>query len=541
MSPPPDATIFIAGGRVVPGTKLNGVYEVETALAPGGMGEVYKGHEIFSGKKVAIKFIRRELEENPDARQMFLNEGHSLGELHHDAIVRCFPLSVDPTLGRVYLPMEFVEGPSLADLVDAGPLSLAEGRLLLRRIAAGLQAAHERRIFHRDVSPDNIIVPDRDMSRAKIIDFGIARSTETGAVTVIGAGFAGKHNYVSPEQCGLYGGDVLAQSDIYSLGLVLAGALLGKPLDMGGSLAQVTTKRQVVPDLGAIDPAIRPVIEAMLRPDPRHRPASMSAVIDLLAPTTVALPRKRDAPVRPWVPLAAGLLVAAAAVGVWASGWNPFHHETVADVQAHMRRFAADYAAPPCTLVTADEIGAISAAFTGFGADPAALGGFAEAFHQRFGLSPDMTSAAIAAPQQCAVLDFGRTAARSGAPTPGLALISPAGPRHTLKSGRIVSGTIDAAAEASVTLLRVDENGTVQDLTGSIKVNGAERTFQARLDRSPDGAAGAQPQLLLALASASALPLPPLPATTATFFTDLAVAAPKLKAGAALAVFNLEK
>ena len=92
----PEPTVFLAG-RIGAGTTLNGVYEVESSLAPGGMGEVYKGHEIFSGKKVALKFIRRELEENPDARQMFVNEGNSLAELHHDAIVRCFPLSVDPS------------------------------------------------------------------------------------------------------------------------------------------------------------------------------------------------------------------------------------------------------------------------------------------------------------------------------------------------------------------------------------------------------------------------------------------------------------
>jgi serine/threonine-protein kinase len=80
----------------------------------------------------------------------------------------------------------------------------------MRRIAAGLQVAHECGIIHRDVSPDNIILPGGDVSRAKIIDFGIARSTQLSDGTVIGSGFAGKYNYVSPEQLGLFGGDVSA-------------------------------------------------------------------------------------------------------------------------------------------------------------------------------------------------------------------------------------------------------------------------------------------------------------------------------------------
>ena len=109
----------------------------------------------------------------------------------------------------------------------------------MRRIASGLQAAHERGIIHRDVSPDNIIVPLGDVTRAKIIDFGIARSTKMGDKTIIGSGFAGKDNYVSPEQVGLYGSEVTAKSDIYSLGLLLFYALTGQKLDMGGSQFQL--------------------------------------------------------------------------------------------------------------------------------------------------------------------------------------------------------------------------------------------------------------------------------------------------------------
>ena len=139
-------------------------------------------------------------------------------------------------------------------------------------------AAHQRGIIHRDVSPENIIVPGGDVSRAKIIDFGIARSTLLHEGTVIGSGFAGKQNYVSPEQLGLFGGEVTAKSDIYSLGLVLVQALTGQPLDMGGSQFQIVEKRRRVPDLGMIDMRFRPLLERMLQPDPANRPESMEAV-----------------------------------------------------------------------------------------------------------------------------------------------------------------------------------------------------------------------------------------------------------------------
>ena len=144
----------------------------------------------------------------------------------------------------------------------------------MRRVASGLQAAHERGIIHRDVSPDNIIVPLGDVARAKIIDFGIARSTQFGDKTIIGSGFAGKDNYVSPEQVGLYGNEVTAKSDIYSLGLLLFYALTGQKLDMGGSQFQLVEKRRRVPDLGGVDMRIRPLLERMLQPDPANRPAT---------------------------------------------------------------------------------------------------------------------------------------------------------------------------------------------------------------------------------------------------------------------------
>ena len=268
-----------SSGQPIPqGTQLNGIYAVDSRLASGGMGEIYLGHEIQTGDPVAIKFIRAEMADDEAALSLFRKEASALNRLHHEAIVRYLVFSLDPILHRHYLAMELVEGESLSDLVKRGPFTLAEVTALLRRVSTGLQAAHDREVVHRDVSPDNVIVKNRDMARARIIDFGIARSTRVGDQTVIGGGFAGKYNYVSPEQLGMYGGDISGKSDTYSLALVAAQCLRGSPINMGGSQVEIVEKRQRVPDLSDIDQRIRPLLEWMLQPDPANRPERIEDV-----------------------------------------------------------------------------------------------------------------------------------------------------------------------------------------------------------------------------------------------------------------------
>src|SRR6185437_12456306 len=221
--------------RLAQGTRLNGIYEINQHIASGGMGEIYRGHAIETGDPVAIKVIRSDLADNTLALALFRKEASALHYIQNDAIVRYYVFSLDPGIGRHYLAMEFVEGQPLSELLKFGPLSFEATFNLLQRLASGLSAAHQHGIIHRDLSPDNILIAGRDVGVAKIIDFGIARSTRNNDGTIIGSGFAGKFNYVSPEQLGLFGGEVTAKSDIYSLGLVIAQTLTGQPLDMGGT------------------------------------------------------------------------------------------------------------------------------------------------------------------------------------------------------------------------------------------------------------------------------------------------------------------
>jgi serine/threonine protein kinase len=281
-----------------PGTRLNNVYEIERLVAQGGMGEVYRGFNIQTGDPVAIKMIRPEFASDPEILDLFRREASILHSFTNDAIVRYFVFSVDPQLERAYLAMEFVEGPSLKKRLGSGPLSLAEVRILQKRVASALEAAHGHGVVHRDISPDNLIMPDGDVRSAKVIDFGIARARRAGEGTILGGGFAGKLNYASPEQLGLAGADVTAKSDIYSFGLVLAEALLGRPIDMAGSQAEMVDKRRVIPaELAWIDPTIRPLLQAMLQPLPENRPSSMAEVAAWEPPAPTATRALKAPPV----------------------------------------------------------------------------------------------------------------------------------------------------------------------------------------------------------------------------------------------------
>ncbi|WP_448956044.1 protein kinase domain-containing protein [Labrys neptuniae] len=272
--------IAIRGSAVSIGAELNQTYRIDALLGVGGMGEVYKGHNIQTGDPVAIKIVLPEFAEDETILGLFRKEARILNHLYHEAIVRYYVFSIDPKLSRPYLAMEFVDGASLAAHVKDAPLPASEFMPLLRRLADGLHRAHLAGVIHRDMSPDNVILPGGLVENAKIIDFGIARSANVGGETLLGGSFAGKYNFVSPEQLGLFGGEVTPKSDIYSLALVMAAAMRGKPLDMTGSQLDIIEKRRSVPDLDGVPKQFHGVLSAMLTSDPAQRPADMAVIRD---------------------------------------------------------------------------------------------------------------------------------------------------------------------------------------------------------------------------------------------------------------------
>lgn len=273
-------TTVPGGTRIVGGT-----YEVERLLKAGGMGEVYRGRNVFNGEPVAIKIVLGSQATDDIHTKLFEREALVLSKLAHEAIVRYYVYTVDPVIGRPCLVMEFVPGPSVMERMAEGPMPLEDVRTVLRRVASGLEAAHKRGVIHRDLSPDNIILEDGLVEHAKLIDFGIAKSGAIGQGTMLEGRIAGKYNYMAPEQLGLAGGVIDERADIYSLGLVVVGVFRGSALNMGENPFEAITKRQSLPDISAVPPEMQGIVARMLAPDPADRPRNMPALIKLLDQT----------------------------------------------------------------------------------------------------------------------------------------------------------------------------------------------------------------------------------------------------------------
>ena len=276
------------------GTLINNNYEIKEVLKSGGMGEVYRGVELGTGDPVAIKVILPELAEDEKAGLMFKREARTLRQLSDEAIVRYYNYVHDRDIDRYCLIMEFISGVPLSDHTEAhGPISPAAGRTLLDRLARGLRKAHMQEVIHRDLSPDNVMLPDGLVSEAVLIDFGIAKSTVVKESTMAGQ-FAGKFKYVSPEQLGHYGGEIGPQTDVYGLALLMCAALIGRPLDMGSSIVEAVQSRQSIPDLSDVPAEFRPLLSHMLEPDPEDRPADMQLVRDMLENPALLPPKYRE-------------------------------------------------------------------------------------------------------------------------------------------------------------------------------------------------------------------------------------------------------
>ena len=286
-TPPPTSVPAATGGvrpvtTVTAGTLIMDTYEIEKLINSGGMGEVYRGHNIHNGEPVAIKIVLPSLAHDPKIVALFQKESTVLSRLNHDAIVRYHTFTIDRSIGRPCMVMEFVSGTPLGDRVEQGPMPLDDVKIMFRRIAGGLDKAHRAGVVHRDLSPDNVILEEGSVEHAKLIDFGIAKSTNIGGGTLLGGQFAGKFNWVSPEQLGAFGGHVDGRSDIYSTALLIAAASRGEVVPMGASIVDAVGKRAGVPDLTGVDPELLPLLSYMLQPDPANRPATMAAVIAAL-------------------------------------------------------------------------------------------------------------------------------------------------------------------------------------------------------------------------------------------------------------------
>jgi tetratricopeptide (TPR) repeat protein len=207
--------------RIFPGQRLAGRYDILGRLGRGGMGQVYKAHDLELDEMVAIKTLIRPSDDGGPEEARLLREVQICRRISHPNVVRVYDLGRFP--GGLFVTMEHLEGQSLDRMIDPeSPMPLARIRGILSEIAEGLREAHALGVVHRDLKPANVMVTP---ARVKILDFGIARLGTDPRMTQ--AGFVlGSPSYMSPDQ--LQGMDLDGRSDLYSLGILAYALLAGR-------------------------------------------------------------------------------------------------------------------------------------------------------------------------------------------------------------------------------------------------------------------------------------------------------------------------
>ena len=197
-----------------PARVVAGRFRLEHEAGSGGMGTVYRAVDLISGLPAAVKILNgRELRD----RRRFEQEAAILAELSHPAIVRYLAHGVDEA-GDPFLAMEWLEGEDLGALIARQNVSMTDALFVIRRAAEALGYAHARGIIHRDVKPENLFLPLGDITRTKVLDFGIARLTQGARSLTRTGAVVGTPGYLAPE---LVRGErnVTASADVFSLGL----------------------------------------------------------------------------------------------------------------------------------------------------------------------------------------------------------------------------------------------------------------------------------------------------------------------------------
>ncbi len=212
-----------------------GSYRVIKLLGRGGMGAVYLAEHPVIRSRVAIKFLHPQFSDNKKVVDRFFNEARAVNLIGHDNILKILDLNATED-GRHYFVMELLEGQALQALVEPGlpvPLSIV-GPILLQFCEA-LQAAHDRKIFHRDIKPDNVYLVTHKGRKnfVKVVDFGIAKLTESsmgssGTGTTQTGMVVGTPAYMSPEQAAGVHTKIDARSDVYSTGIMMFQLATGK-------------------------------------------------------------------------------------------------------------------------------------------------------------------------------------------------------------------------------------------------------------------------------------------------------------------------
>ena len=279
------------------GRVLDGRYEIVERLGEGGVGLVYRAKDAKVGRQVAIKVLQQHAADVPEWRQRFEREAKVLYALDHPNIVKVTDSGIDN--GLPYLVMELLQGKTLADLIDEGPLPAPRALDIARQLLRGLAFAHERGIVHRDLKPANAFLqalPDQ-ADHVTLLDFGMAKFLEGSSsrslvdnLTQTGTIF-GTPSYMSPEQGRAEPVD--ARSDVYAAGAILFELLTGRTPFAGESLHDkmrahlvepIPSLADARPDL-SIAASLQPVVDRSMAKKAASRfpdAASMLAAVEAI-------------------------------------------------------------------------------------------------------------------------------------------------------------------------------------------------------------------------------------------------------------------
>ena len=305
-----------------------GTYEVLTKLGEGGMGEVYRARDTRLNREIALKVLPELFLLDPDRLARFEREAQLLASLNHPNIAHIYEAGKSGA-NVLYLALELVPGPTLAERLQRGPLSLDEALAIARQIVDALEAAHEQGVIHRDLKPANIKV--RDDGTVKVLDFGLAKAlspqgasgseaqnspTMSARATEMGL-ILGTAAYMSPEQA--KGKPADQRADVWAFGAVLFEMLAGKQVFTGETASEVMASvLKEEPDWSKLPPQLSPGLRRLLRrcleKDPRKRMSAMSDVRLELNEKDIAMPDSSSATGRrSWLSLA-GAAAAGAAI-----------------------------------------------------------------------------------------------------------------------------------------------------------------------------------------------------------------------------------